>query len=82
MALCGAREKRPLSIEAKSKIPGMNWKTTISAANPRKRMSRNTLPLASLPVAARAGATEASVTSIAHNMVLMASSFLSFVCGV
>jgi hypothetical protein len=53
----------------------MNWKTIISAANPRKRKSRKELPFAALPLAARAGAAETSVASAVFISVLMASSF-------
>ena len=74
-AFFGIGAKSPLSIVAKSTIPWMNWKRMISAANPRKRMSRNELPFTSLPLAARAGATETSVTINTLIRVLMPSSF-------
>jgi hypothetical protein len=70
-----AEVNSPLSMEKKSTKPGMNWKTIISAANPRKRMSRREVPFAKLPLAARAGAAQPSVTKIVLIRVLMASSF-------
>jgi hypothetical protein len=73
-AFFGAAVNNPLSIAANSTRPGINWKTTIRAPNPRKSMSRIELPFASLTFAARAGVTDASVTANVVNMAFMASS--------
>jgi hypothetical protein len=62
----------------------MNWNTMIRAAKPRKRMRSRELPLAAPPSAARAGATQPSVTNIVVIRVLMASSlyYRSVICSV
>jgi hypothetical protein len=62
-------------MDKRSTRPGMNWKTTINAANPRKRISKKELPLPAEPFAATAVDTIPSVATMEMIRLFMISSF-------
>jgi hypothetical protein len=61
-------------MDKRSTRPGMNWKTTINAANPRKRISKKELPLPAEPFTANAGDTIPSVAAMEMIRLFMVSS--------